>query len=182
MQQFEYRIHILGVGESPLADGIIADGSETEPVIADDAAEPVADGAVADEEAAAVEDDVVEGSGGGGGGFFGFRLPSFFSFRSLNEDYGLQRRRSRQFFPTCTDRITLPCIIEDFIGIGVGNVPGCEPIHCGNNLCSSGQSPCRIETSVTPFGLGIHFGDGVDKGSPEDNIGACLRYNQVACA
>lgn len=90
-------------------------------------------------------------------------------------------RQPRQFFPSCTDRITLPCIIEDFIGAGMGKVPGCEPIHCGSALCSSGQSPCRIETSVTPFSLGIHFGDGVDKGSPEDNIGACLKYNQVAC-
>lgn len=63
----------------------------------------------------------------------------------------------------------------------MGNVPDCTPIHCGNSLCAPGVLPCRVESTVTPFGLGIRFGDGLDKGSPEDNIGACLRFNQVNC-
>lgn len=84
----------------------------------------------------------------------------------------------------CTDRITLPCVVEDFIAAGMGNVPACLPIHCGQSLCGEGVLPCRIESTVTPFGIGVHFGDvGAEevKGSPEDNIGACLRYNQVNC-
>lgn len=75
----------------------------------------------------------------------------------------------------------MPCIIEDFIGTGLGPLPGCEPVHCGMQFCSSGTWPCRIESTVTPFYVGIHFGDGTGKGSPEDNIGACLRYQQVQC-
>ncbi|XP_017856793.1 PREDICTED: uncharacterized protein LOC108609585 [Drosophila arizonae] len=94
-----------------------------------------------------------------------------------------RHRQSRQFFSTCTDRITMPCIIEDFIGTGFGPLPGCEPVHCGAQFCSSGIWPCRIESTVTPFYIGVHFGDGgaAGKGSAEDNIGACLRYNQVQC-
>lgn len=94
-----------------------------------------------------------------------------------------RRRQSRQFFSTCTDRITMPCIIEDFIGTGYGPLPGCEPVHCGAQFCSSGVWPCRIESTVTPFYIGVHFGDGsaAGKGSAEDNIGACLRYSQVRC-
>lgn len=69
----------------------------------------------------------------------------------------------------------------DFIAAGMGNVPDCTPIHCGNSLCAPGVLPCRVESTVTPFGLGIHFGDGLDKGSPEENIGACLRFSQVNC-
>lgn len=149
-------------------------------------------------------DDVVEGSGGGdvpapaATSFFS-SLPSFqslFSRRIFNS------RQSRQFFSQCIDRITMPCIVEgiqssctlrlstllnclpfstDFIAAGMGNVPDCTPIHCGNSLCEPGVLPCRVESTVTPFGLGIRFGDGLDKGSPEDNIGACLRFNQVNC-
>lgn len=89
------------------------------------------------------------------------------------------------FGSECTDRITLPCVVEDFIAAGMGNVPTCLPIHCGDSLCAAGVLPCRIESTVTPFGIGVHFGKvGADeeKGSPEDNIGACMRYNQQACA
>ncbi|XP_055849332.1 uncharacterized protein LOC129914208 isoform X2 [Episyrphus balteatus] len=50
---------------------------------------------------------------------------SAFSFRNL-------ARSNRQFFTTCNDRITMPCIIEDFVGVGMGPLPGCEPVHCGN--------------------------------------------------
>ncbi|EDW54087.1 uncharacterized protein LOC6613188 [Drosophila sechellia] len=94
-----------------------------------------------------------------------------------------RRRQARQFFSTCSDRITMPCIIEDFIGTGLGPLPGCEPVHCGAQFCSSGVWPCRIESTVTPFYIGVHFGNGqgAGKANAEDNVGACLRYSQVQC-
>lgn len=134
-------------------------------------------------------DEEVEGSGDGdeGEGFGSFfSLGSFLTrtalFRSARSmDSARTERASRQLFAYCNDRITLPCIVEDFIEAGKGSVPSCSPVHCGSSLCPSGVSPCRIESTVTPFGLGFHFGDGQNKGSPEDNIGACLRYNQLNC-
>lgn len=74
--------------------------------------------------------------------------------------------------------------MEDFIAAGMGNVPTCLPIHCGNTLCAAGIFPCRIESTVKPFGIGVHFGEvgeEEEKGSPEENIGACLRFSQVNC-
>lgn len=92
------------------------------------------------------------------------------------------KRTSKQFFSSCDDRITLPCIVEDFISVGSTSVPSCSPIHCGSTLCPrGGSSPCRIESTVTPFAIGIHFGEGTFKGNAEENIGACLRYKQVNC-
>ncbi|XP_055597949.1 uncharacterized protein LOC129747669 [Uranotaenia lowii] len=168
----------------PPADAEADDG----PGIFDSPAdEPAADEPAADEpaadEPAADDPEAEEGSGGGdGGGFFSSFFPSFFS-RSFHGYSHRQARYSRQLFTSsCTDRITLPCIVEDFIGVGMGDLPRCLPVHCGNSLCPAGVSPCRIETTVTPFALGIHFGEGLDKGSPEDNIGACLRYSQIPCA
>ncbi|ETN60632.1 hypothetical protein AND_007740 [Anopheles darlingi] len=164
-----------------------------EPVPAEE--EPAAD----DPDAAADE----EGSGGGAGGFFDGFFPSFFSRSIFDEDVedvkkpGQRTRggramassksrghwQSRQFEGiNCADRITLPCIVEDFIGVGMGELPTCRPVHCGNSLCPPGVSPCRVETSVTPFSLGIHFGEGRDRGSPEDNLGACIKYSQIPCA
>lgn len=119
----------------------------------------------------------------GGFDLLGF-LRSAFDLRVRRHRSQQRRRQGRQFFSTCTDRITMPCIIEDFIGTGLGPLPGCEPVHCGSQFCSSGIWPCRIESTVTPFYLGVHFGDGgagAGKGSAEDNIGACLRYSQVQC-
>lgn len=144
----------------------------------------------------------------GGGGFFS-RFSSFFSrtLPSFSFDYdddeaeiarSLEarepkikrrtkretslRRNARQLYHYCNDRITLPCVIEDFIGTGASKLSSCLPIHCGNSLCLPGQSsPCRVETSVTPFALGFHFGEGRHKGSAEDNIGACLRFSQQPC-
>ena len=167
-------------------------------------AEAAAIAPASDQVAAPSADDpeVVEGSGGGDGivadapiadvpasGFFS--LPSFPSIFPSFLTRGLfgasqlaseSRRSSKQLFNSaCTDRITLPCVVEDFIAAGMGNVPNCFPVHCGNTLCPNGVLPCRVESTVTPFGLGVHFGDGQDKGSPEDNIGACLRYNQLNC-
>ncbi|XP_055918751.1 uncharacterized protein LOC129950855 isoform X2 [Eupeodes corollae] len=101
---------------------------------------------------------------------------SAFSFRKL-----ARSATTRQFFTTCNDRITMPCIIEDFVDVGMGPLPGCEPVHCGNQFCTSNVKPCRIESTVTPFYLGVHFGKGVGKGSAEENIGACIRYTQVQC-
>jgi hypothetical protein len=126
-----------------------------------------------------------EGSGGDTGGFFGgfpsFSFPSF--FRSFTGRQIHQSRQSRQLSSPCTDRITLPCIVEDFLGMGMGDIPTCIPIHCGNSLCQAGVASCKVETSVTPFHIGVHFGEGkTNKGSPEDNIGACLRYKQLPCS
>uniref|UniRef100_A0A1I8PE50 CUB domain-containing protein n=1 Tax=Stomoxys calcitrans TaxID=35570 RepID=A0A1I8PE50_STOCA len=150
-------------------------------------------------------DDDIEGSGGdedGGtrfgstplnvsrrprptrGGFdlLGFLRTAFeMRFRKARQGRQMSDREKRQFFSSCRDRITMPCIVEDFIGTGLGPLPGCEPVHCGMQFCSNGMWPCRIESTVTPFYVGIHFGDGNGKGSAEDNIGACLRYQQMQC-
>lgn len=134
-----------------------------------------------------VNNDVVEGSGGGDIDSTSSSIfPSLDSIRDLffssrKKRYSNIRRTHRQLFSTCTDRITMPCIIEDFIGVGMGNFPTCVPVHCGLSLCR-GMTPCRLESSVAPFRLGIRFGDGTGKGSPEDNIGACLKYAQLPCA
>jgi ribosomal protein L12E/L44/L45/RPP1/RPP2 len=156
----------------------VADGAQADETLADEqqADETQADETQADE----TQDD--EGSGGGTGGFFdgfpSFSFPSF--FRSFT---GRQGRQSRQLTSPCTDRITLPCIVEDFLGMGMGDIPTCIPVHCGSSLCQAGVASCKIETSVTPFHIGVHFGEGkTNKGSPEDNIGACLRYKQLPCS
>ncbi|CAG9802277.1 unnamed protein product [Chironomus riparius] len=161
-------------GEDPVAnDETPAEDTPAEDTPAEDT--PAEDEPAQDDEPAADE----EGSGGADGGGFpsffpSFQFPSF--FRSFTG------RKSRQIYSTCLDRITMPCIMEDFIAAGMGNVPSCVPVHCGNSLCYNGASSCRVETSVTPFHVGIHFGDGRgNKGSPEDNIGACLRYRQLPC-
>lgn len=118
----------------------------------------------------------------GGFDLLGFLRSAFdFGLRSSRKIGTSSQRQLRQFYSNCGDRITMPCIIEDFIGTGLGPLPGCEPVHCGMQFCSNGIWPCRIESTVTPFYVGIHFGDGSGKGSAEDNIGACLRYQQVQC-
>lgn len=122
---------------------------------------------------------------GGGFDLFGLFQDALDFGRSYNDieslRYPLIKRKGKQFFTNCRDRITMPCIVEDFIDSGWGPLPGCEPVHCGTQFCSTGVWPCRIESTVTPFYVGIHFGDGKGKGSAEDNIGACLRYNQIQC-
>ncbi|XP_050072277.1 uncharacterized protein LOC126560358 [Anopheles maculipalpis] len=188
----------IPVEPSPVADPIV----EAAPDAPAADLEPAADEPVpAEEEPEVAADDPAaddEGSGGGGGGFFDGFFPSFFSRSIFDDDEQelkkVPKRRkgralakadwqSRQFEGiNCLDRITLPCIVEDFIGVGMGDLPTCRPVHCGNSLCPPGVSPCRVETSVTPFRLGIHFGEGIDRGSPEDNLGACIRYNQIPCA
>lgn len=116
-----------------------------------------------------------------------FSIGSFLTratlFKRSIRSVGPKSRQPKQFFSTCDDRITLPCIVEDFISVGGPNsITGCSPIHCGNSLCPRGVSPCRVESTVTPFGIGVHFGDGLGKGSPEENIGACMRFKQLNCA
>lgn len=58
----------------------------------------------------------------------------------------------------------------------------CDITHCGNTLCPAGEIPCRIESSVAPYTIGVHFGPAAQEQSPEDNIGMCLRYQQLPCA
>ncbi|XP_026473443.1 uncharacterized protein LOC113377363 isoform X2 [Ctenocephalides felis] len=163
-----------GADEMQGEEEAAADDQGTEDEPEEDAAEEADEPADEANEESAAEDD--EGSGGGGFASF-FRFPSF-SFPSFF-------RSARQFIPIqCTDRITMPCVVEDFLSAEGGQPsPLCEPVHCGLSLCNAAMSPCRLESSVTPFGIGVHFGPGEPgKGSPEDNIGACLRYTQVPCA
>lgn len=161
---------IGAAGAAPLVDDLAGAASENNEVLpeASPDADPNTDPVLGDE--------AIEGSGDADGIF-----PSFNSIRDMFFSFRKMRRSSRQLYSTCTDRITMPCIIEDFMSVGMGNVPACLPVHCGLSLCAPGISPCRVETSVTPFRLGIRFGQGLGKGSPEDNIGACLRYSQVPC-
>ncbi|KAG5899796.1 hypothetical protein JTB14_006129 [Gonioctena quinquepunctata] len=83
----------------------------------------------------------------------------------------------------CNDKITVPCDSDDLIlQEDQMMIPGyCEMIHCGPSLCPSGETPCRIESSVTPFTIGIHFGPSMREESPEDNLGMCLSYEQLPC-
>ncbi|KAF7281515.1 hypothetical protein GWI33_004595 [Rhynchophorus ferrugineus] len=83
----------------------------------------------------------------------------------------------------CNDKIVLPCdseelIMPEMLGINPGS---CSLTHCGSTLCPSGNSPCRIESSVTPFTIGVHFGPSRIESSPEDNLGMCLTYEQLPC-
>lgn len=57
----------------------------------------------------------------------------------------------------------------------------CTIARCGNSLCPRGQLPCRIETSVVPFSIGVHFGASARESNPEDNLGVCLIYQQLRC-
>lgn len=170
-----------------MADEMAPVGEDGQPVMNDETGETPADQETAESDPEEVND---EGSGGDdavdGGGFFGFPsfpFPTF--FRSFSDSITGNFRQSRQLYSPCVDRITLPCIVEDFIGAGMGDAPSsCIPVLCGSSLCASGRgSACKIETSVTPFHIGVHFGDGKqNKGSPENNIGACLRYKQLPCS
>ncbi|KAJ2940370.1 hypothetical protein O0L34_g47 [Tuta absoluta] len=89
--------------------------------------------------------------------------------------YGFGRQR-------CRDRITIPCESEYF----VSNLPYssgvCDPHHCGSSFCpGQPHNQCRVETSITPFAVTVHFGPPTVKRNPEENIGACLRYQQLPC-
>lgn len=103
-----------------------------------------------------------EGSGGGG-------IPLFYDEARM-----------------CSDRIVLPCDSEEFLLPGHVAPGYCDIAHCGASLCPPGESACRVESSTTPFNIGIQFGPGVTSTarmeSPEDNLGMCLKYEQLPCA
>ncbi|KAF5295150.1 hypothetical protein FQR65_LT10538 [Abscondita terminalis] len=82
----------------------------------------------------------------------------------------------------CDDRIYLPCDTDDLITPGGGSLGLCNLGQCGDSFCPAGEKTCRIESSVTPFMIGIQFGPGVREESPEDNLGMCLKYEQLSCA
>ncbi|XP_052755179.1 uncharacterized protein LOC113515863, partial [Galleria mellonella] len=88
--------------------------------------------------------------------------------------YGRQR---------CQDRITIQCEDEYFVSSSLYSMPGvCDPHHCGDSFCPGIQfEHCRVETSVKPFKVSVHFGPPSRKSNPEDNIGACLKYTQLPC-
>lgn len=82
----------------------------------------------------------------------------------------------------CSDRILMPCDFEEFITPEGG--PGvCDLLHCGTSFCTGldSDTPCRIESSATPFQIRVQFGPGITQESPEDNLGMCLRYEQQLC-
>ncbi|CAG9857145.1 unnamed protein product [Phyllotreta striolata] len=85
----------------------------------------------------------------------------------------------------CNDRITVPCDSEDLLltddELQEGILAHCETTHCGGSLCAGEEGPCRIESTVTPFVIGVHFGENVRDVSPEDNLGMCLNYEQLPC-
>ncbi|XP_053610949.1 uncharacterized protein LOC128675515 isoform X2 [Plodia interpunctella] len=92
---------------------------------------------------------------------------------------GLGGRYGRQ---RCRDRITIPCENEYFVSSS-SFVPGvCDPHHCGDSFCPGvAFDQCRVETSISPFAVSVHFAHPTPKRSPEENIGACLRYSQLPC-
>ncbi|KAL3272943.1 hypothetical protein HHI36_014400 [Cryptolaemus montrouzieri] len=101
--------------------------------------------------------DEIEGSGGG----------ALVQNRQLNEE--------------CVDRVILPCDNEDLIMVGENGPGTCNLIHCGESLCPKGETPCRIESSSTPFTIGIHFEENAKEVPPDDNLGMCLTYEQQLC-
>ncbi|XP_044252899.1 uncharacterized protein LOC123003909 [Tribolium madens] len=81
----------------------------------------------------------------------------------------------------CSDKVVLPCDSEDLLmpqAVGPGF---CTLVHCGESLCPAGENPCRIESSITPFVIGVHFGSSVGESPPDDNLGMCLNYEQMPC-
>ncbi|XP_026322742.1 uncharacterized protein LOC113232286 [Hyposmocoma kahamanoa] len=95
-----------------------------------------------------------------------------------NLGVGLQRYGRQR----CQDRITIPCENEYFVSSLTFGPGVCDPHHCGNTFCP-GQSGehCQVETSIIPFAISVHFGPPAIKKNPEENIGACLKYQQLPC-
>lgn len=83
---------------------------------------------------------------------------------------------------TCSDRILLPCDSEEFIMPGFVAPGTCDMAHCGSSFCPPGTTNCRVESTTTPFNIGIQFGPAARMESPEDNLGMCLKYEQQPCA
>ncbi|KAF5284411.1 hypothetical protein FQA39_LY17086 [Lamprigera yunnana] len=82
----------------------------------------------------------------------------------------------------CDDKIYLPCESEDLLVDGDMGIGLCNIAQCGGSFCPMGEKTCRIESSVTPFTIGVQFGPGSREDSPEDNLGMCLKYEQIPCA
>ncbi|GLV34912.1 uncharacterized protein CBL_09392 [Carabus blaptoides fortunei] len=82
----------------------------------------------------------------------------------------------------CSDRIIMPCDSEDVIMPGSSGPAMCDLVHCGTSFCPDGKPTCRVESSVTPFVIGVQFGPGGRDESPDDNLGMCLRFEQQPCA
>ncbi|XP_026488029.2 uncharacterized protein LOC113394814 isoform X1 [Vanessa tameamea] len=82
----------------------------------------------------------------------------------------------------CTDRVTIPCENEYFVSSQRWGAGVCDPHHCGASLCARADArACRVDTSITPYAVSVHFGPPTIKPNPEDNIGMCLRYAQIPC-
>ncbi|KAG8224759.1 hypothetical protein J437_LFUL005328 [Ladona fulva] len=107
-----------------------------------------------------------------GSGFEGF-------FRTEEEVNSIARQGLAQ--GECADRIVMPCDSEEFIAADPNGPGVCDLLHCGSSFCNSGEDPCRIESSTTPFHIQVLFGPGVREESPDDNLGMCLRYEQLPC-
>ncbi|XP_071451424.1 uncharacterized protein [Hetaerina americana] len=149
---------LMGGAGPPAAVG---DGDpETSPVEADDE-EPILE-----------EDD--DGSGIGG-------MLGNFQKRSFLSSSPSKQIPFTEILGECADRIVMPCDSEEFIA-AEANGPGiCDLLHCGSSFCNGMEGPCRIESSSTPFLIQVHFGPGLYEESPEDNLGMCLRYEQLPC-
>lgn len=60
--------------------------------------------------------------------------------------------------------------------------PGyCSMTHCGNALCPKEINPCKIESTASPFTIGVHFSPNAKEQLPDDNLGMCLTYEQLPC-
>lgn len=83
----------------------------------------------------------------------------------------------------CGDKITVPCDSDELLTPGDEDLLQgvCDMSHCGSTLCPAGEDPCKIESTVTPFVIGVHFGPSRRDESPEDNLGMCLVYKQLPC-
>lgn len=180
LQQIQQQQPLQQPPLSNLADpdnGIANPVQDSSPSATNTADDPVANDPVDDAATADDDPNAVEGSGENRDEDEDFSYLAFFTRRSMRS------RQNRQYFAVCADRITMPCIVEDFLATKASIATNCIPVHCGGSLCPFGVQTtlCRVESTVTPFGIGVHFGDGINKGSPEDNIGMCLRYSQMNC-
>ncbi|XP_044758275.1 uncharacterized protein LOC123316323 [Coccinella septempunctata] len=94
---------------------------------------------------------------------------------------GEETMQPRQIQEECVDRVILPCDNEDLLMVGQGGPSSCSLVHCGESLCPEDVSPCRIESSSTPFTVGIHFEQNSREAPADDNLGMCLNYEQLPC-
>ncbi|XP_045500436.1 uncharacterized protein LOC123697908 isoform X2 [Colias croceus] len=95
-------------------------------------------------------------------------------------DYGARLRGYGRL--KCTDRVTISCENEYFVGSSMFTPGVCDPHHCGSSFCPGVRfQDCHVDSGITPFAVSVHFGPPTVKENPEDNIGMCLRYSQVPC-